>query len=146
MHTTIENRAIGPGVDKGDRYLLIAFGKPDRVVNCDCTRSNDPSLVQTVFLLNDAALRGRIDGGGWMQQVRQELQHGKGQQGKAPVVKPATSDPLIRDVFLRTVSRPPREDEMKMARDVVASANGPVDGIRTLLWTMLNTKEFIVNH
>ena len=69
-------RAIGPAVDSGDRYLLTAFGKPERVVTCDCSRSNDPSLVQTIFLLNDSALRGRIDGGGWMQQLRQQQQNG----------------------------------------------------------------------
>ncbi len=141
MQTSMENRAIGPALDKGDRYLLVAFGKPDRVVTCDCSRSNEPSLVQTVFLLNDAALRGRIDAGGWMQQVRQQIQPGKGRP-----VSPAASDALIREVFLRTVSRPPQEDEMKEAKNVVATAAGPVDGIRTLLWTMLNTKEFIVNH
>ena len=136
----IENRAIGPVVDKGDRYLLVAFGKPERVVTCDCSRSNEPSLVQTIFLLNDATLRARIDAGGWIQQLRQQ-QTGNGHevQSKAP-------DPLIREVFLRTVSRPPREDERQEARKVVASAQGTVDGIRTLLWTMLNTKEFIVNH
>ncbi len=137
MVQEIATRAIGPAVDAGDRYLLTAFGRPERVVTCDCSRSSDPSLVQTIFLLNDAALRGHIDGGGWIQQLRQQRQSGVGR---------LTPDPLIREVFLRTVSRPPRPDEWKEARNVVASANGTVDGIRTLLWTMLNTKEFIVNH
>jgi hypothetical protein len=140
MFSEIENRAIGPAANNGDRYLLVAFGKPDRVVTCDCSRSNDPSLVQTIFLLNDSTLRGRIDNGGWVQQIRQQQKGGPRGGGK-----PA-SDPLIREVFLRTVSRPPRDNEWKEARNVVASANGTADGIRTLLWTMLNTKEFILNH
>jgi hypothetical protein len=169
MVQEIETRAIGPAPNAGDRYLLVAFGRPERVVTCDCARSNDASLVQTIFLLNDAALRGRIENGGWVQQLRKQQAGSREQEarrtepprgyaagnrnGPPPPtprsVLPArrfSPDPLIREVFLRTVSRPPREDEWKEARNVVASANGTVDGIRTLLWTMLNTKEFIVNH
>ncbi len=147
MYSDIENRAIGPAINNGDRYLLVAFGKPDRVVTCDCSRSNDPSLVQTIFLLNDSALRGRIDNGGWIQQLRQQQQQFRQQQkGGLRGAGPLIPDPLIREVFLRTVSRPPHDDEWKDARNVIASAKGPADGIRTLLWTMLNTKEFILNH
>ena len=138
----IEKRAIGPEPNAGDRYLLTAFGKPERVVTCDCSRSNDASLVQTIFLLNDGQLRKQIENGGWVQQLRQQKQ----QQVQAGILGRLAPDPLIREVFMRTVSRPPRPDEWKEARDVVASSNGTVDGIRTLLWTMLNTKEFIVNH
>jgi hypothetical protein len=149
MVRDIETRAIGPAPNAGDRYLLVAFGKPERVVTCDCARSNDASLVQTIFLLNDAALRGRIENGGWVQQLRQQQQRRQQnmrQGGGAARAAPFPTDPLIREVFLRTVSRPPHEEEWKEARNVVASANGTADGIRTLLWTMLNTKEFIVNH
>jgi hypothetical protein len=150
MIRDVENRAIGPAPNAGDRYLLVAFGKPERVITCDCARSNDASLVQTIFLLNDSALRGRIDNGGWVQQLRQQQQQRRQQivqqGGGLPGSARLPPDPLIREVFLRTVSRPPHDDEWKEARNVVASANGTVDGIRTLLWTMLNTKEFIVNH
>jgi hypothetical protein len=56
------------------------------------------------------------------------------------------SDALIREVFLRTVSRPPKPNELADARAAMHLAATPIDGVRTLLWTMLNTKEFIVNH
>jgi hypothetical protein len=54
-------------------------------------------------------------------------------------------DAAIREVFLRTVSRPPTAPELKQAREDVAAAATPVDGIRELLWAMLNTREFLVN-
>ncbi len=166
MRSSIIDRAIGPAVGGGDRYLLIAFGVPDRVVTCDCSRSNDPSLVQTIFLLNDANLRGRIDNGGWIQQLRQQQQVRGQQQARGPqqfrgqqqargqqqkpggmlAAKPLNSDELIRSVFLRTVGHPPDLNESLEAHKLFASAKTPVEGAKTLLWTMVNTKEFIVNH
>ena len=140
MRFKIEDRAIGPSTDKLDRYMLVAFGKPDRIVTCDCERSNDPTLVQTVFMLNDGALRGKIENGSWVRELRQIREKG------VPLGQQQISDALIREVFLRTVSRPPKANELADARAAVRSSQGAVDGVRTLLWTMLNTKEFIVNH
>jgi hypothetical protein len=51
----------------------------------------------------------------------------------------------IREVFLRTVSRPPTATEMANAKSDIASAKSPIDGLRDLLWAMLNTREFMVN-
>ena len=53
---------------------------------------------------------------------------------------------MITEVFLRTVSRYPSPDEMKSAKADVAAAKDAVTGVRDLLWAMLNTKEFMVNH
>jgi hypothetical protein len=32
-------------------YSLGIFGRPDRVTTCDCERSNDPTLLQSLFFL-----------------------------------------------------------------------------------------------
>ena len=56
------------------------------------------------------------------------------------------SEALVEEIFLRTVSRPPSQTELAMARKDIDSAPNQVDGARDLLWAMLNTKEFIINH
>lgn len=57
------------------------------------------------------------------------------------------TDELIEETFLRTVSRLPTDKELTMARkDIAAAGEDPIDGVRDLLWAMLNTKEFIINH
>lgn len=53
---------------------------------------------------------------------------------------------LVEEVFLRTVSRPPSAQEAAMAKQDIAAAKNQVDGLKDLLWAMLNTKEFIINH
>jgi hypothetical protein len=55
-------------------------------------------------------------------------------------------DTLITEVFLRAVSRRPTLEEAGRARAAVSATKDPIDGIRDLLWTMINTREFSVNH
>ena len=50
------------------------FGKPARIGTCDCERSNEPNLLQAIYLQNDeevlAALERR---GGWLHQTALHL-------------------------------------------------------------------------
>jgi hypothetical protein len=55
-------------------------------------------------------------------------------------------DSVIREIYLRTVSRPPTAEESERARADVQANASPVEGARELLWAMLNTREFLVNH
>lgn len=56
------------------------------------------------------------------------------------------SHKLIEDAYLRTVSRLPTAEEARIAGEFLAQAESPAAGARDLLWTLVNTKEFIVNH
>ena len=53
---------------------------------------------------------------------------------------------FIRQAYLRTLSRLPTPDEVARCQTYLAQAETPVAGAKGLLWTLLNTKEFIVNH
>ena len=71
-----------------------------------------------------------------------------GKKHLAEMEQPKTvfnADVLIREVFLRTVSRPPTDVELAHASADIAAAKSPVEGLRDLLWAMLNTREFLVN-
>ena len=148
--TQLDTRAIGPagtsmyvkakgnkgGGGTPDGYFLNLFGKPVRETNCDCERSADPTLLQTLFTRNDSNLLNRIDGGNsWIGELRKNNPKGT-----------IDADKAITEVFLRTVSRLPTQEELAEARADVAAAKAPVDGVRDLLWAMINTREFKVNH
>ena len=64
-------------------------------------------------------------------------------KAKSPEAEPAT---LVRQVYLRTLSRPPDEAETARALEYMADSGDQVAGLKGLLWVLLNTKEFIVNH
>ncbi|MEO6789117.1 MAG: hypothetical protein ABI318_23590, partial [Chthoniobacteraceae bacterium] len=195
----------------GDSYALNIFGKPVREANCDCERTTDPTLLQTIYTRNDPSMLSRLDGGGrsgWLDEVRKQLapsndrspaalreQLAKMNEKAAALLKkpekPAGADAeaterfekqmrqyeertaamnakraemekqiaeaekpqrkydvdsAISEVFLRTVSRPASAAELTQAKADVAVAKTPTDGVRDLLWAMLNTREFMVNH
>lgn len=130
-------RAIGVasclsgGRSGAGHYAANLFGKPARADNCDCERSSEPSLLQTVYLRNDKEVLTQTDRpDGWLRQV--------GREKKPDVEK------LVRQAYLRTLNRPPEEGELAVAKEHVEQALEVVAGLRDLLWSMINTKEFIV--
>ena len=227
MASTAKDRTIGPNVSSGKvrkstsmSYALSVFGKPDRTANCDCERSNDPTLLQAIFTRNDPAMNTLLDGynrksKGWIQEInerysgktkssRQALnskQHKlhigqrKKLMAKTPK-KPANTqnkqamqryrvtakmhsqalqelnrkirklrdaqsgqpsntqrpitaqeiDRLVNETFLRTLSHFPTKGELTKARADVSGSANKIDGIKDLLWALLNTKEFLANH
>jgi hypothetical protein len=53
---------------------------------------------------------------------------------------------LVVQSYLRTLSRLPNDQEMERSLAYIDQSEDPVDGVRDLLWALINTKEFIVNH
>lgn len=225
LTTTPTNRTIGPdAMSRRSRnvtsmaYALNVFGKPERAENCDCERSNDPTLLQAIFTRNDPSINAMIEGRdrknpGWiaeldkiyngvgnrkpntknsrelkkLYQQRKKLienapQRPKGNNRKefeqfakvskehrkklkaiaaaiqkingtnrkrAPQTETLTAevvDQLINETFLRTVSRHPTPLERANAQSDINNAKNKIHGIKDLLWALLNTKEFLVNH
>ncbi len=70
----------------------------------------------------------------------------KSKQRPAPALSSADLDGLVQEAYLRTLSRDPQPPELARARKAITAAESPKAGLRDLLWALLNTKEFIVNH
>ena len=233
----------------GSFYALNVFGRSIRESNCDCDRSSEASLLQTLYLRNDGEFLSSIDRTkeGWLASVAQEMKvkytpsvealreemrkngkpkEGDGKKGdgkkgdakeeekpaagqrpadfernvarfkeqiararkegnakrtsraealladylkkypapeklaqkpgkndarpsqkpEAPKLAQADITKIVEEAYLRTVSRYPTKDELAIASSFIKTSSDTVTGIRGLLWTLLNTKEFIVNH
>ncbi len=49
---------------------MTVFGRSIRESNCDCDRSEEPSLLQTIFVQNDGQVLQLIDDkNGWLAEV-----------------------------------------------------------------------------
>jgi hypothetical protein len=63
----LENRATGlknvgiPGRRGSIGYASQVFGSSARETNCDCARSNEPNLLQSIYLQNDNELLSTLD-------------------------------------------------------------------------------------
>ena len=215
-------------------YTLSVFGRSVRESNCDCDRSSESSLLQTVFLLNDTAVHEWLEDPatswaaavarkyGWqitgagpanaarqerfekliesfgkqMDRMQQQMQQARarGQQqqvkllrerrdalmGKAeqiakrngledelervlasstveipergqpkPVNAAITDEQaewIVENAYLRTVSRQPKPEEQSVAMNFLRTGDDPVEAVQSLMWSLVNTKEFILNH
>jgi len=139
---TVRGRAIGvgsgwSGLREEFQYAGNLFGKPLRTINCDCERSSESSLLQTVYLQNDTEIFRQLDKrDGWLAEL---FPRGKSSG------EPATAA-WIEEAYLRTLSRLPTAEEKTIAAEYLSSAKDDRHGLRNLLWALLNTKEFILNH
>ncbi|MCA9131909.1 MAG: DUF1553 domain-containing protein [Planctomycetales bacterium] len=116
-------------------YSLLIFGKPLRTTNCDCERQNEPTLVQSLYLRNDDEIFAALDRPrGWLAQLARE-DTGQADTGR-----------WVESAYLRVLSRLPKESERRLGQQYLSNASSPLDGLRDLLWALLNTQEFVTNH
>ena len=143
LHTNSEDRAIavatGPTSDKRGKapyYAMTIFGRSTRESNCDCDRSSDPSLMQLIYTQNDFDIwRSLDDRDGWLTQLQRQR---KFRSESLPRV--------VEEAYLRTLSRRPQQTEFQDAISHINRADDFQTGVRDLMWALINTKEFIVNH
>ena len=112
--------------------FLQAFAKPVRDVACECAREDDPSLPQTLHLLNNAGLvakvkspKGRL--AGWLKE-------GKGTAW------------VVEQVYLATLSRRPTARELALVTKHLEVAGDREAGLQDLQHALLNLNEFLLRH
>jgi hypothetical protein len=133
----LTRRAIGDlSMRLAGTYAMSVFGKPERAVNCDCERNNQPSLLQAVFLQNDPLVEQRLEESGWLQQIAADQAAGKLQSNRQ----------LIEEAWLRTLSRLPTPSEQQRATLHLSESPSTAEALRDLMWALINTKEYILIH
>ncbi|MDB4373130.1 hypothetical protein N9Z53_05060, partial [Mariniblastus sp.] len=53
---------------------------------------------------------------------------------------------VVEEAYLRTLSRFPTEEELARCKQHISEEKDLVQGVTGVLWALVNTKEFIVNH
>ncbi|MBU6399294.1 MAG: DUF1553 domain-containing protein [Verrucomicrobia bacterium] len=120
-------------------YFLAVFGRPDDSSACDCERSQDASLAQSLHLLNAKEIEDKLTS----DQGRPHLLANDQTRG---------DDAKLRELYLWAYSREPNASELAAARRYLdkESAAKPAVGRRLayedICWALINTKEFLFNH
>jgi hypothetical protein len=113
-------------------FMLDVFGRPPRQITCECERKVQPNIAQALHLLNGDGLNKKLaDSSGRIEKLFKD---------KTPL--PA----VVENLYLATVSRPPRPDEANEAQSWIGKAATPKEGVQDLLWVLLNSREFLFNH
>jgi hypothetical protein len=113
-------------------YALRIFGRPPRTTACDCERAMEPALPQTLFRMTDAAVLAKFND----------------RTGRvAELSKSKMSDEqLVEEAFLATLSRFPTAAQKADALKHLKEAKSRAEGVTDLVWALVNTREFILNH
>lgn len=132
-------------------YFLTVFGRPDSSSACECERSADASLSQSLHLLNAKDIQDRL------ASDSSRAAHLAGDTVRNDEAK-------VIELYRLAYARSPQPDEIKVALDYlakrVASAKPGKDAAETeasllkarregyedTLWALVNTKEFLFNH
>ncbi len=231
LRTDMNEMAIADGKprlrNKQD-FALEVFGQSSRESNCDCDRSDSPSLLQSIYLRNDTDMYKRLaDKNGWVNQackslgvagpddradpqamamsrrvqaMQEQLTNRIKQFNSQPIERqsrlrrqlegeyarlakklksmdystpnldelianPAAWDELdgpsetslatggklsfaqiVDEAYLRSLSRFPDSEETAISVEFLEQSKTPADGLQSLLWALVNTKEFIITH
>ena len=111
----------------GDRFLKT-FGKPERILACDCERSNETNLKQVLGLLGDS-LNDRLE----RSPLLRNLAEGE-----------LADRAVVDELYWSALSRPPTSNELNAALEMLVGSDGPrVVALQDISWALLNAKEFL---
>lgn len=117
-----------------ESYFLKTFGRPDRVITCECERTNDPSMVQVLHLTNGRSLNEKLQAAG--NRLEQQLTAGW------------PPERLIEEAYLAALARQPTAEERASILEFF-SATPPHEWrllLEDLYWGILSSREFLFNH
>ena len=122
-----------PDPSKGP-YFLKVFGQPQADTACECERSQEANLAQSLHLLNSSEVQNKIAGG-------------SGRAAKLAADKERSNEDKVRELYRWVYSRHPDDVEMKIAIGHLAKhEKNPKVAWEDIVWALINTKEFLFNH
>ncbi|MBS0205368.1 MAG: DUF1553 domain-containing protein [Planctomycetes bacterium] len=127
-----DSRAIDLPHERFGSYFLDTFDRPKRVSGCECERSTSATLSQVLLLSNSDEIEGK-------------LQNGNARIAKLFEAKRSTPE-MIEELYLATFSRYPTPPEVTNATSYIERDSEPRKAVEDLLWTLLNSREFLFNH
>jgi len=115
-------------------YFLKVFGQPQADTACECERSQEANLAQSLHLLNSSEVQGKIS-------------NASGRSAILSNDKDRTDEQKIQELYRWVYSRNPDAEEMQIALGHLKKheQNKKV-AWEDIIWALINTKEFLFNH
>ncbi len=129
---TIRVRARERRPSSADRFLKT-FGKPERLLACECERSNETTLKQAFTLIGDQGLSELLaSGDGRLARLaRSEL----------------SNHEVVVELYWHVLGRDPTADELAAATAILdEAAEDRFPPLQDVAWALLNAKEFVFRH
>lgn len=122
-------RTRGEGPTAGEQFLKV-FGKPERLLSCECERSDDTTLNQAFQLLTGELMNTML--------AEKDNRIGK-------LLAAGTSNrAIVEHFYLAALGRFPSERELAAAVAVVERSKDRRAGLEDVVWGLVNAKEFLL--
>jgi hypothetical protein len=113
----------------GTRFLKV-FGKPDRLLTCECERSEDAGMLQAFQLLTGELVHSLLIDPG--NRIGKRIAAGK------------TDAEMLDEFYLAALARPPSETERVQLLAYVDGAKDRRAAWEDVVWGLVNAKEFLL--
>jgi hypothetical protein len=125
-------RAVDLPDNQFESYFLSVFGRPDAASACECERSGDANLAQSLHMLNSTEILAKTGGARAQQLARDKRPH----------------EERLRELYLVALSREPSAEEMKvlLAHIEKKGEKSTQVAYEDAIWAVVNMKEFLFNH
>jgi len=110
--------------------FLVTFGKPPRLLVCDCERSTETTLGQTFQLIDGPELVSLLSDPN--NRLTKLLSQNR------------TDTQIIGDLYWAALSRPASKTEMRVMTEHVQKSGDRRKGLEDVAWALLNAKEFVL--
>lgn len=142
-------RAIALPNEKANKEseFLTMFGRPAMDAACECERTDEANLGQSLHLINS-------------DLIQKKLSNNSGLATALAKARDRSDEDRLAELYLRAVSREPDAEELAIAqahlaqkRQAAATSEGKISpeaaekqAFEDILWVLINTKEFMFNH
>lgn len=142
------SRAIALPDDNANKesFFLTVFGRPQMDSACECERTADANLAQSLHLINSDAMQAA-------------LTSSSGRAAELAAATDRADEDRVHELYLRAVSRVAGPEELQIAlahlkkkRELSAAdpaklppATAEKQAFEDILWVLVNTKEFLFN-
>ena len=110
--------------------FMRTFGKPERLLTCECERSEDAGMMQAFSLMTGDVVNGL-------------LKQSDNRIGKLLAAKKADED-VLNELYLAILTRRPSETEAKGLMDYVSKSQEKRAAWEDVAWGLVNSKEFLL--
>ncbi len=119
------------GANTGPEFLE-AFGKPNRLLTCECERSEETTLAQALQLINGSIVREMIEApdnriGGLLNSD-------------------ANDSEIVNEIFLAMLGRRPSSLEEQGVLAHLQESSDQRSAWEDIAWAIINSKEFLLRH
>ncbi|MCH7988143.1 MAG: DUF1553 domain-containing protein [Planctomycetes bacterium] len=123
-------------------YFLSTFGRPERIITCDCERSDEPSMTQVLHIMNGETLNEKLS------RKADEKKKTKINRIGQLLAEKTPNEKIIDEAYLSALCRLPNADEKANILKILSETEPKEKRlvIEDLYWSILSSKEFLFNH